>query len=262
MKRVALLVAVALLAGCGSSGPNANDILKRTASSLSTIKSGTLDLKLLVTSPGQQRGAAFGFTLHGPFQLGKTPLPVLHVAYTQIAGDKQATATLISDGRRGVVESGGKTLPLSASAQQTLSAAAQQVQGAGGLGAFDISSWIEHPKVSDGGEVGGADTDKVTADLNVLNATNSLLGLVRLAGRDVHELTGSDAKQLQDAVKSSSFVLYSGKRDRLLRKVDIAATFGFHVPKELANALGAVGATVEFELGVANPNKPVSVKLP
>ena len=108
----------------------------------------------------------------------------------------------------------------------------------------------------------GADTDKVTADLNVLNATNSLLGLIRLAGRNVHELTGSDAKQLEQSVKSSSFVLYSGKRDRLLRKVDVAATFGFDVPKQLANALGAVGAKVEFELGVANPNKPVSVNLP
>jgi len=262
LRRIAFLAAaVALLAGCGSSGPNANDVLKRTAASLSTIKSGTLDLKLLVTSPGAH-GTRFGFTLHGPFQLGKTPLPVLHVAYTQIAGDKQATATLISDGRRGVVQSGGKTLPLTASARQTLSAAAQQIQGAGALAAFDISSWIEHPKVSGGGEVGGADTDKVTADLNVLNATNSLLGLIRLAGRNVHELTGSDAKQLEQSVKSSSFVLYSGKRDRLLRKVDVAATFGFDVPKQLANALGAVGAKVEFELGVANPNKPVSVNLP
>ena len=80
--------------------------------------------------------------------------------------------------------------------------------------------------------------------------------------RYVHELTGSDAKQLEQSVKSSSFVLYSGKRDRLLRKVDVAATFGFDVPKQLANALGAVGAKVEFELGVANPNKPVSVNLP
>jgi hypothetical protein len=262
LRRLAgLATAVALLAGCGSSGPSANDILKRTASSLSTIKSGTLDLKLLVTSPGKQ-GTRFGFTLHGPFQLGKTPLPVLHVAYTQIAGDKQATATLISDGQRAVAVSGGKTLPLSESARQTLSSAAQQIQGAAGLGAFDISSWIEHPKVSGGGEVGAADTNKVTADLNVLNATNSLLALMRLAGRDVHELAGADAKQLEKSVKSSSFVLYSGKRDRLLRKVDVTATFGFDVPKQLANALGTVGAKVEFELGVANPNKPVSVKLP
>ena len=155
-----------------------------------------------------------------------------------------------------------RRLPLSASARQTLSSAAQQIQGAAGLGAFDISSWIEHPKVSGGGEVGGADTDKVTADLNVLNATNSLLGLVRLMGREVHQLEGADAKQLEKSVKSSSFVLYSGKRDRLLRKVDVTATFNFDVPKTLETVFGVVGAKVEFELGVANPNKPVSVKLP
>ena len=263
MKRIApLLLALALLAGCGSSGPNANDVLKQTASSLGKIKSGTLDLRLLVTSPGKQNGPRIGFTLHGPFQLGKTRLPVLHVAYTQIAGDKQATATLISDGRRGVVQSNGKTLPLTASAQRTLSSAAQEVQGAGALTALDISSWIEHPKVSGGGRVGGADTDKVTADLNVVNATNSLLGLLRLTGRDVHQLTGADAKQLEKSVKSSSFVLFSGKRDRLLRKVDVTATFNFDVPKALENVFGVLGAKVEFELGVANPNKPVSVRLP
>jgi hypothetical protein len=260
LRRLALLAAVALLAGCGSSGPSASSVLKQTASNLGKIKSGTLDLRLLVTSPGQ--GTRFGFTLHGPFQLGKTPLPILHVAYTQIAGNKQAAATLISDGHRGVAQSNGKTLPLSPSAQQALSAAAQQVQGGGTAAALDISSWIEHPKLSGGGELGGSDTDKVTADLNVVNATNSLIGFMRLAGRDVHELTGADAKQLQQAVRSSSFVLYSGKKDRLLRKVEVAATFGFDLPKALKDAFGVVGAKVEFELGVANPNKPVSVRLP
>jgi hypothetical protein len=255
VRRLACLAAVALLAGCGSSGPNAKDVLKQTASNLGKIRSGVLDVRLLVTP--QHKGVPVGFTLHGPFQLGKTRLPILRVTYTQIANGKQASATLVSDGSRAVTQSNGRTAPLATSAEQTLAGAAQQVQGAGTL--FDVSSWIEHAKVSDG----GSGTDKVTADLNVPNAANSLLSLLRLSGRDVHELSSAEAKRLQQAVRSSSFVLYTGKKDRLLRQLALSADIGFDVPKNLRASLGSlVGAKFEFELAVANPNQPVSVTLP
>jgi hypothetical protein len=250
-----LAAAGLLLAGCGSSGPNAQSVLRQTAQNLGKIASGTLDLRLLVTPQG--KGHRFGFTLHGPFSFGKTALPILDVAYTQIANGHQATATLISDGRRGVVQSNGATKPLSPSAESTLRAAGQQVQGAASL--FDISSWLEHPKVSSG----PAGTDEVTADLNVPNVANGLIGLLRLTGRNVQQLTSTDVKRLQNAVRSSSFVLYTGKKDRLLRKLDLTADLGFDVPQDLQNALGTlVGAKVEFELAVANPNKPVHVSVP
>ncbi len=255
-----LAAAAALLAaGCG--GQDANQVIRDTASNMGRIRSGTLDLKLLVTPQGQ--GQPFGFTLRGPFKLGTRPLPVLRVRYTQIANGKQATATLVSDGRRGEIVSNGGTSPLSSAQAQQIGAAARQIQGAGGLAGLGIESWVKGAKVSDGGTVGGAPTDKITADLDLVNVANSLIGIARLAGRNVQQLQPGDAKRLADAVRSSSFVLYTGKKDRLLRKADLNAQLGFDVPPSLRAALGSlVGAKVEFDLGVANPNGPVSVSLP
>lgn len=52
-------------------------------------------------------------------------------------------------------------------------------------------------------------------------------------------------------------------RDQLLRRLLLKADLGLEVPESLRRALGqVVGAKVEFELAVASPNEPVTVKPP
>jgi hypothetical protein len=117
--------------------------------------------------------------------------------------------------------------------------------------------------VTDGAEVGGAPTDRVAADLDVVAAANGLLSLVRQLGRDVPSIQGKQAEQLEDAVESSSFDVWSGREDRLLRRLLLQAELGFEVPEALRRALGdVVGAKIEFELAISNPNEPVSVAAP
>jgi hypothetical protein len=253
-RSAALLAGVALLAGCGGGGPNAQDVLEQTASNVGKIRSGTLALKLLVTPGGE--GRPFGFELHGPFQLGggSNALPVTRLTYTQIANGSRATATLVSNGTDAYVDTGGKKLPLSPDQADTLERAGAQLRGAGVGARLAVGSWLDDAKASDGGEVGGASTDKVTAKLDVVAAVEGLVSVVRLSGRRVPALTDADAKRLRDAVRSTSFALYSGKKDRLLRKLDMSVDFGFDVPPDLKAALGElVGAKVEFELAVSNP---------
>ena len=110
-----------------------------------------------------------------------------------------------------------------------------------------------------GGEVGGAETDHVSADVDVVRVTNDLLALARGFGAAGPQLLrGRNAKELEDAVNETSFDLWSGKKDHLLRRLQIGAEFGLDVPQELARALGdVVGAKVTFELAVTNPNKLV-----
>jgi len=56
---------------------------------------------------------------------------------------------------------------------------------------------------------------------------------------------------LTKATRSATFDLYSGKDDRLLRRLRIDVDFGLDVPKELRAALGTVvGANVLFELSL------------
>jgi hypothetical protein len=251
----AVVLGVAVLAaGCGGGGPKADDVLKQTAASLGTIRSGTLGLKLLVTPQG--KGEPFGFELHGPFTLAQGALPKTRMAYTQIANGQRETATLVSNGTDAYVEVGGKQLPLSPSQADGLRSSLTRIQGAGGTARLAIGNWVKDAKRSDGGEVGGAATDKVTAKVDLAEAASSLLALARASGQQVGTLSQSDSQRLADAVRSSSFVLYSGKQDHLLRKLQLTVDIGFDVPAELKAALGElVGAKVDFELAVSNPKK-------
>jgi hypothetical protein len=245
---------VALLAaGCGGGGgASAQDVLKRTASTIGSISSGTLGLKLLVTPQGG--GTPFGFELHGPFQLARGALPVTTMRYTQIANGQSATATLVSNGTAAHVEAGGKQLQLSAAQVDSLRQATAQLRGTGKGARLAIGSWVQDPKASGGGMVGGAETDKVAGKLDLAEAATALIDLERLSGRNARQLTADERKRLQDAVRSSSFVLYSGKADHLLRKLQMSVEIGFDVPAELKAALGAlVGAKVDFELSVSEP---------
>jgi len=256
-----LLGLVALLAGCGGKG-RANEILSDTASNLGKIHSGDLTLRLVV-SPREGTKGRIGFELRGPFALRPGALPVAKIAYTQIAGARQATATFISTGSKAYAEVNGKAYELPAESTELVRQAAAGIGGSGGLGQFEIDSWVEDPVAGDGGSVGGAQTDRVSARLDVIDAANGLLGLVRQLGRDAPMIEGDQAKQLEEAVDSSSFEVWSGRDDHLLRRLLLKADLGFDVLVSLQRVFGeVVGARIDFELAVSNPNKPVSVPPP
>jgi hypothetical protein len=258
---VLLAVAAALPAGCGGSGDDAKRELRQTAQRLGEIRSGDLDLRLFVLPVGGTQGR-IGFELSGPFALRRNALPTARIRYTQFAGTREATATFVSDGRRAVAVANGKTITLPPSAVEQLRGATAGLGGPGGVGGLRIDSWLKDPSVSDGGELGGAHTDHISAKLDVVNAANGLLTLVRQLGRDTPALTGKSADQLRNAVKSSSIDVWTGRRDRLLRRLELKARLGFDVPEELTRALDdVVGATFEFVLAIAHPNEPVHVSL-
>src|SRR5256714_7932335 len=126
-----LLAAAALAAGCGQS--HAHQVLADTAKNLGKIHSGDLTLRLVV-SPRQGTKGRIGFELSGPFALRPGALPVAKVAYTQIAGAHEATATFISTGTKTYAEVNGKVYELPSSATETVRRAAGGIGGASGFG--------------------------------------------------------------------------------------------------------------------------------
>ena len=262
MKRAAaaLVAILAVAAGCG--GSPANDALSQTADNLGKIRSGDLTLRLVV-SPRQGTKGRIGFELRGPFALRAGALPVAKIAYTQIAGAREATATFISTGGKAYAEVNGKAYELPREATQVIRQASSGTGGSNGLGQFEIGSWFDNPKMKSGDDIGGTATDHVVADLDVVAAANGLLGFVRQLGRDAPQIQGDAADQLKQAVESSSIEVWSGKEDHLLRRLLLNANLGLDVPESLRRALGeVVGAKVDFELAVANPNQPVTVAPP
>jgi hypothetical protein len=256
VRRAALLIVVATLAaGCG--GGHAHDVLSDTARNLGKIHSGDLTLRLVVL-PREGTKGRIGFELHGPFALRPGALPLAKVAYTQIAGARQATATFISTGTKAYAEVNGKAYELPASATESIRRAAAGPRGSGGLGGLDIASWVEHPSVSRQG-----DDEHVSADLDVVDAANGLLGLLRGLGRAAPTIDGAEEERLRDAVDSSSFDVWTGMQYHLLRRLLMKADLGLDVPASLRRVLGdVVGAKIEFELAIAHPNEAVSVAPP
>ena len=257
----AVLASLALVvAGCGGSGGAARRELRETAQRLGQIRSGDLTLRLVVT--GTDGKGRIGFQLHGPFELHRNALPLASIVYTQYAGRRQANATFVSTGTHAYALVSGKRVAIPPAGTAQIQSAASGL-GVGGGSGLRIDSWLKDPSVSDGGSVGGAPTDHITADLDVVNAANGLLGLVRSLGRAAPTITGDNADQLRKAVKSSSIDVWTGKSDKLLRRLELKAQLGFDVPEELRRALGdVVAANVEFELAVSNPNQPVHITAP
>ena len=217
----------------------------------------------LVVSPTRGTKGRIGFVLAGPFALRSGQLPLAAIEYTQLAGARSATATFVSTGTVAYAIANGKRISLPPSATEGIRSAANGSGGGQGLGGLRIDTWLKDPSVSAGGRVSGADTDHISAGLDVVNAANGLLAFVRQLGRDTPTITGKSADQLREAVKSSSIDVWTGKKDKLLRRLRLAAELGFNVPDNLKRALGdIVGAKIEFELAITNPNQPVQIKPP
>jgi hypothetical protein len=268
-----LLVLVLLLpalAGCsiGGGGGDAEDALGETATKLGEIRSGTLDLRLIVAP---RDGEEFGFEVHGPFALadGDGDLPVLDVDYTQIVDGRRGTVSLVSTGEAAFAVVDGQAYELGEAQTEELRAASGALggsaggSGGGGLEELPIDDWVVDPEVEDGGEVGGAETDRVSGELDIVAATNGLIALGRGLGRPLPRIEGPNADLLRDSARNTRFEVWTGKDDRLLRRLLLEAELGLQVPEELRAALGdLVGATITFELGVSEPNEDVTVKAP
>jgi hypothetical protein len=263
--RALVLVFLALgLSACGSGGgvSNPGEALAETAQNLGDVKSGDLTFKLIV-DPAEE-GGDFGFELTGPFELAEAgKLPVAEIEYTQIADDQRETVTVTSTGEAAFITVDGTAYELPPEQSNRLRAAAADVGGdGGGLSELRIDDWIRNPKSSGGDEIGGDETDEIEADLDVVAAVN---GLMTLAGRFTggrEPIKGEEAQMLRDSVQDARIEVLTGKDDRLLRRLRITATFDPKLPEELEELARAAGATVDFELEIADPNEPVQVEAP
>lgn len=121
---------------------------------------------------------------------------------------------------------------------------------------------MRDPRSSDGDDIGGDSTDKIESELDVVAAVNDLLTLAGRVGAGGQPLGGEEGQQLRNSVKNARLEVHTGTEDRLLRRLRITADLDPELPEALEELARAAGATVEFELQVANPNDPVEVEAP
>jgi hypothetical protein len=264
----ALLLIALALAGCGgdgSSGGDARGVLRDTAAKLGEIRSGDLTLRVVANSDGSEAG----YELTGPFAFAESAdaLPVAELEYTQIAGSESETVTFISTGERAYVASGDATFELpedETAALRGSGAGGSDSGSSNGLEELDIGAWFVEPELSDGGEVGGAETDRIEAQLDAVVAANDILEVVgAFGGGEVTVIEGASAEQLRRAIESATIEVYTGKDDRLLRRLVLDARFRAAPPPELAEAFATLPeAEFHIELTIADPNRDVTVEEP
>jgi hypothetical protein len=261
-------LAIALaVAACGGGDPQS--VLSVTASRLGEIRSGELTLSLIAEG-GDTRA---GFELAGPFALPEEGrLPVGKLAYTQIAGERRATVTLISTGDRAFIEANGSTYVLPEKQADRLRGVGASLGASGGSGgspgrgrgALGLDAWLVDPQVSDGEPVGGAETERISAELDVVRAANDLLALLAaFQGSQAARIDGRDADALRGATEAATIEILTGKEDRLLRSLVVDLRLRADAPDDLRERLGPLGrAHFRLELGITNPNEPVRVEAP
>jgi hypothetical protein len=251
---IALPIAAILLGSCGT--PDAQEVLSETAANMSEIRSGKLTMKM-ITEIKDDPQSTVGFELEGPFSLEAGSL-IADMAFTRVAGPERASVRFISTGEESFIDTGTEVREVPPVRFPT----GANVPGSGGLGPLPIAHWFENPRLADGGIVGGDDTHRVTANLDVASALADIFavagqfGATEVAG--LPRLNGADVEHLRRIVRSADIDIYTGKEDLLLRRMEMDVEFGASGPPELRPVLKELARVrFRFELVIEDPNTPV-----
>jgi len=265
-----LSLSVALIAGCGdaqtepaSSSTDVNTLLRDTFRNLDQIKSANLSAKLAVDGAGESVSAS----LNGPFQSqGKNKLPKVQLNAKLDGGGQSFAAGVTWLGDKGYVNLQGVNYAISGLVAKQFQAgyeeaAKKQKNSSAGktLLGVDFSKWLKNGRNEGEAKVGDTDTIKLTGDADVAQVIADVQRIAQKASslnlpgtQSVPTtLTPEQQKEISDAVKKFSIEVYTGKEDRILRKLvvnadvqDTASKQTSHLAFELT--LDGVGSDQDF----------------
>ncbi len=271
------VLALGLLAGCGSGDDQAADsstdvdqLLKDTFSGKKDIKSGKLDLAVNVDSGGQ----SFAVKVAGPFESqGSGKLPKLDIDASLEGSGQNIQAGVTSTGDKGFVSYGGNDYEVPAQVFQQFKAGYEQSakqagdkngnQSLSSLG-IDPSKWLTNAKNEGNAKVGDTDTIKITGDVDVsklLDDVNNALQKIRsLGGAEAaqlpEQLSAGDKQQAEDAIKDLNVEIYTGTEDKILRR--FLVTMKLAVPNKASAGTQSADIKLDFQLQDLNEGQDIS----
>jgi hypothetical protein len=279
---VLLLGSVGLVAcgGSGTSGESAdsdtdvNTLLDQTFKGNKEIKSGKFDLTIKVDVSGGSNGVSgpFEARLSGPFENeSKTKLPKFDIKLEASGQGQNINAGVASTGDKGFVSFNGQDYAVPDNVfqqfKQGYEKAAKQGSQKNGqsltsLG-IDPRKWLTDPKNAGEDQVGDTDVIKITGGVDVgklLDDVNTALSKVKQLGAQgtqnlPSQLTAEQRKQVTDAIKNPKVEIYTGKEDKILRRMVVS--LGIVDPKGSAGS-----ATVNFDLSISDLNEDQEISEP
>ena len=276
---LALLAALALgVAACGGGGDEASEdtdvdtLLSDTFKGDKDVKSGKLDLKLDIDAKGAEVEGPIKLSVSGPFQSeGDKKLPTFKIDFAFEGAGQSIKAGLTSTGTKGFVNFQGNDYVVSDQVFKQFKAGYEQAQSQQGnketqslssLG-LDPRQWLTNPKNEGEAKVGDDDTIKITGGVDVnklLDDVNQALKKTRelgVQGTDQlpTQLTAEQRKQVVDAVKDPKVEIYTGKEDKILRRMVVALGI-----VDTQNEAGS--ADIKFDLAISDLNEDQEVSEP
>jgi hypothetical protein len=286
---VALVALAITLAACGdgdSEGGNGGD--SQTVidnATLEGVESGVLDLSLAVDAEGKE-GGDIDVTLSGPFQaaMSKDEKPQFDLT-ASVDGSFNDEEIKFDGGlvllpNSAYVNYEGTDYEVDPTTFSFVESALEQAQQQGGGGEpadvtacqeaaskLELGNFVDNLSDDGGADVGGTSTTKVSGDLDVSGAIDSLVELaedpacsaqVGAAGALPSESEVEEAKsQVGDAVKTAHVDVYVGDDD-IVRQV--SAQVAIDPPK--GSGEGPQSAEIEFELKLTEVNEEQEISAP
>ena len=268
---MAILFACALaLVACGGGDDDVDvdQVLKQTFGEDKDIKSGKLDLALRLDANGlASLQGPVTLRLAGPFASeGADQLPRFDFEADLNAGGQSVRAGAVSTGEKGFVTFQAQPYVLSDELyKQFRDGYAEQAKSDDGdegvsfksLG-VDPQRWLRDPESNGTEEVGGVETIRITAGIDVprlLEDVNRILARApEVEGQPrARQLTEDERRRIADAIEEAKLELWTGEEDKILRRLNVQLSFD--VPEESRSQLqGLTSGTIRFDLGLGDIN--------
>jgi len=260
------------------------------------VKSGRLDLSVRLNAEGLPNVTGpVALRLSGPFESPEaakaTELPRFDFTLGFDAGGQNLAAGAVSTGDRGFLRFQNEAYAVGDDlfkqfrdgyAEQARCAEEQGDKGGGvsfaTLG-IDPNRWLRDARKAGEEEVGGADTIHITAGIDVprfLEDVNRVLGRTDLRqqqdpcadepqpqpqSQPGRRLTDAQRRQIAEAVKAARMEVWTGKEDKILRRLNVALRFD--VPEAArSTSRGLTRGDVRFDLSLGAVNEEQSIKAP
>ncbi|MCX6385649.1 MAG: hypothetical protein NTV40_03270 [Solirubrobacterales bacterium] len=269
---LALIGAVAAIAssGCGAS-EDPTKLIDQTFGSKAPIKSGKLGILIAVDSKGTAGiNGPLKIKLAGPFEgQGENKLPKFDFKITLGMSGQSIGVGLLSTGDGAFVSFGGQSYELSpktfasfekgfaqsqAQADKTKS---NQILATLGI---DPRDWLKDATVKGNKTIGDTETIQVNAAIDIpklLNSLTTVLGKASSVTGAIKQipqsLSAEELSALQKAITSATFDVYTGKDDKILRRLVIEI--------EVKDSKGRVGA-LDVTVDLSEVNVPQTIKAP
>ncbi|MGH2962268.1 MAG: hypothetical protein ACRDL3_08765 [Solirubrobacterales bacterium] len=268
------LLGAGLIVGCGGGGGDEDpqEVLDETFTNDETVNSGVLDLALNASAEGEE-GGSFDASLSGPFQGAEDEFPELDLT-ASLSGEGGGQSIdfeggLITTADAAFVSYQGTTYEIPQQFYDQLKSLSEQAQEQAGtedeqdpgavfeqLG-LNPSEWLTEPENEGDEDVEGTETVHIHADANVPQILEDLQSASERTGAG-EAIDPDEIAEVEEAIDEASIDVYSGKDDRILRRLDL--NLAITPPEDDESGVDSVD--LEFSLTLSEVNEEQTIEAP